>query len=142
MSGTGESVHLGPECRICPLCQAIALLRQVRPDTVEQLATALTELVTTLRLLAAGLLPDVAAAAAGAPARASADPAPDPAPDSVPDPASDPVPEPASDRASASAVEPDEHADCGPQDAEAFGAAGSARRARVEHVMQWIDITD
>jgi len=129
-SGAGESVPLGPECRICPLCQAMALLRQVRPETVDQLATAVTDLVAMVRVLAAGLIPDLAGAGVAPESRPAA------GRDSRPD--ADPRPAPAAEHP----VDPDGHGDSGPQDAEAFGAAGSARRAGDEHVMQWIEITD
>ncbi len=92
--------HADAECRICPLCQALALLRQVRPETVDQLATAMTELLGVVRDLVAGRLPD--------------------------GPRAGPV---GGER------------DVG-QDAGSSGAAGSARHARVDRVVQWIDISD
>jgi hypothetical protein len=41
--------HAGPECRVCPICQAIAVLRQVRPEVVEHLSAAAVELSAALR---------------------------------------------------------------------------------------------
>ena len=37
------------ECQVCPLCQAIAALRQVRPETVEHLLDAAASVVAALR---------------------------------------------------------------------------------------------
>jgi hypothetical protein len=39
-------------CRVCPLCQGIALLRSVRPETVDRLADFATAVAGTLRDLA------------------------------------------------------------------------------------------
>jgi hypothetical protein len=44
--------HDAPECRICPVCQLLAALRQVRPEAVEHLIRASTELAAALRDLA------------------------------------------------------------------------------------------
>lgn len=41
--------HTGPECRVCPVCRGLAALRQVRPEAVEHLAAAMTELARALR---------------------------------------------------------------------------------------------
>ena len=38
-----------PECTACPLCQAVAALRQVRPETVQHLLDAAGSLVAALR---------------------------------------------------------------------------------------------
>jgi hypothetical protein len=49
----GLGAHLGAgasECRICPLCQLIGLLRQNRPDIVEHLDAAAGSLLAALRL--------------------------------------------------------------------------------------------
>ena len=40
-------------CRLCPVCQGIALLRTVRPETVERLADVAAALSGTLRDIAA-----------------------------------------------------------------------------------------
>jgi hypothetical protein len=48
---TGE--HDGPECRICPVCQLLSALRQVRPEAVEHLVRASAEFGAALRDLAA-----------------------------------------------------------------------------------------
>jgi hypothetical protein len=37
------------ECQICPVCQGIAALRQVRPETVEHLLDAAASLVAAFR---------------------------------------------------------------------------------------------
>ncbi|HEY5336249.1 MAG TPA: DUF5304 family protein [Mycobacteriales bacterium] len=41
--------HDTAECRICPLCQAIRAVRGLRPEVVEHLAAATTELTAALR---------------------------------------------------------------------------------------------
>ncbi len=41
--------HEGPQCRVCPVCQGIAAARRVRPDAVERVADALSELAAALR---------------------------------------------------------------------------------------------
>ena len=45
-----EHVATGaPECTVCPLCQGVALLRQVQPETVEHLLDAAASMVAALR---------------------------------------------------------------------------------------------
>ena len=47
-----DSEHLatgGAECQICPLCQGIALLRQVKPETAEHLLDAAASIVAAMR---------------------------------------------------------------------------------------------
>lgn len=41
--------HDTAECRICPLCQAIHAVRGLRPEVVDHLAAATTELAAALR---------------------------------------------------------------------------------------------
>ncbi len=38
-----------PECTVCPLCQVLRAVRGVRPEVVDHLAGATTELVAALR---------------------------------------------------------------------------------------------
>lgn len=38
-----------PECTVCPVCQGISAVRQVRPETVEHLLDAAASLVAALR---------------------------------------------------------------------------------------------
>jgi len=46
----GEHLSTGaPECTVCPLCQGVAALRQVTPETVEHLLDAAASLVAALR---------------------------------------------------------------------------------------------
>ena len=69
----------GPECQWCPVCQLISLARHARPETVEQLTSAATGLLGSLR----GLI-DAAtdsARAAAAQARAEGNNAGEAAPD-------------------------------------------------------------
>ncbi len=47
-----DSEHLSTgasECQICPVCQAVAALRQVRPETVEHLLDAAASFVAALK---------------------------------------------------------------------------------------------
>lgn len=45
----GEHLATGSvECQVCPLCQAVAALRQVRPETVQHLLDAGAALVAAL----------------------------------------------------------------------------------------------
>jgi adenine-specific DNA glycosylase len=50
----GEDAGVGaraPECQFCPFCQALAALREARPEAVEHLVRAGTELVLAVRAL-------------------------------------------------------------------------------------------
>ena len=50
-----DSEHLAtgsPECRVCPVCQAVGALRHVRPEAVEHLLDAAASLVAALRATA------------------------------------------------------------------------------------------
>ena len=62
-----------PECQICPFCQALAALRQARPEAVEHLVKAGAEL-----LLAARALLEGAAEPGGSPAPGRRRPRPGP----------------------------------------------------------------
>lgn len=60
--GAGACSHCGSEgadtsksCRLCPLCQGIALLRSVRPETMDQLADLASAVTECLRDVAAQL---------------------------------------------------------------------------------------
>ena len=47
-----DSEHLatgGAECQVCPVCQGIALLRQVKPETAEHLLDAAASFVAALK---------------------------------------------------------------------------------------------
>jgi hypothetical protein len=39
----------GAECQVCPMCQGIALLRHVKPETAEHLLDAAASLVAALK---------------------------------------------------------------------------------------------
>lgn len=43
--------HAGSECRVCPVCQLVSLLRQTRPDVLEHLVGAAGELAAAVRLV-------------------------------------------------------------------------------------------
>lgn len=46
----GEHLATGAtECLVCPLCQAVSALRQVKPETVEHLLDAAASFVAALR---------------------------------------------------------------------------------------------
>ena len=46
----GEHLATGaPECTVCPVCQGVSLLRQVKPETVEHLLDAAASMVAALR---------------------------------------------------------------------------------------------
>lgn len=57
---TRSGVHLdgvatgAPECSVCPVCQAISALRQVKPETVEHLLDAAASFVAALRTAVGG----------------------------------------------------------------------------------------
>ena len=57
-----------PECKFCPLCQAMAALRSARPEAVEHLLKAGTELLLAARALLEGAAEPPAEPGAG-PAR-------------------------------------------------------------------------
>lgn len=42
--------HTGPECRVCPVCQAIAVVRQTRPEILDHLVNAAGEVAAAVRL--------------------------------------------------------------------------------------------
>ena len=41
--------HTGPECRICPFCQGLAMVRGANPELFEHLTDAAGALLLTLR---------------------------------------------------------------------------------------------
>lgn len=46
----GEHLANGsPECSVCPLCQVVGAVRQVRPETVEHLLDAVASVAAALR---------------------------------------------------------------------------------------------
>jgi hypothetical protein len=49
----GNSAGTAVSCKMCPLCQGIALLRSIRPETVDRLADLASALAATLRDAAA-----------------------------------------------------------------------------------------
>ena len=56
---TGEHIATGSaECRLCPLCQLISLVRDTNPAVVEHLATAAESLIAALRAALQGQHPD------------------------------------------------------------------------------------
>jgi hypothetical protein len=53
-SDDGGAVGPAPECTVCPLCAALAALREARPEAVEHLAKAGAELLLAARALLDG----------------------------------------------------------------------------------------
>jgi hypothetical protein len=41
--------HAGPECRVCPFCQVLSLVRGAQPDVFDHVAEAAAGLLTALR---------------------------------------------------------------------------------------------
>jgi hypothetical protein len=39
------ALHAGPECRVCPVCQVLALVRNAQPELFEHLAEAASSLL-------------------------------------------------------------------------------------------------
>ncbi|SEP16816.1 hypothetical protein [Trujillonella endophytica] len=70
--GAAHAGNRGGDCRWCPLCQAVAVLRGERPEVTAALADALTAAAAALRALAAEPPP------ADPPSRADGDERPGP----------------------------------------------------------------
>jgi putative component of membrane protein insertase Oxa1/YidC/SpoIIIJ protein YidD len=45
------SGHGGPECRSCPVCQLISVIRNTRPEVLEHLAAAVGEVAAAVRVV-------------------------------------------------------------------------------------------
>ncbi|HEU4398920.1 MAG TPA: hypothetical protein VFU54_13930 [Actinomycetota bacterium] len=60
MTHDDDAPHAGTaaECVACPLCAGLAALRQARPEAVEHLVKAGTELLLAARALLEGAAPD------------------------------------------------------------------------------------
>jgi hypothetical protein len=43
--------HTGPECKVCPLCQGLALVRGAQPEVFEHLTEAATALMAAARAM-------------------------------------------------------------------------------------------
>lgn len=67
--GTSPAAGEAIACQLCPVCQGIALLRAVRPETVERLADLAGALSGVLRDIAAERAERAGRAGQGAPAR-------------------------------------------------------------------------
>ena len=62
----GEHLATGsPECSVCPICQAVHAMRQVKPETVEHLLDAAASVVAALL---STLLPTAPGGGTGGPA--------------------------------------------------------------------------
>jgi hypothetical protein len=60
----GEGAGTAEACRLCPLCQGIAMLRSVRPETMDQLADLASAVTECLRDVAVQLRASSTAATA------------------------------------------------------------------------------
>lgn len=58
LEGTTEGMGHSPECSVCPVCQAVRLLRSTRPEVVEHLGDAASSFLSALAGLLAGDQPD------------------------------------------------------------------------------------
>ena len=70
--GEWASTHLAtdePQCQLCPLCQAIAALRESKPEVAEHLTIAAVSLVAAARAFLEGI--PMAPGRASAPAHAA-----------------------------------------------------------------------
>jgi hypothetical protein len=52
--GPLSSMGEGTECQVCPLCQAIALVRRTQPETYAHLVDAATSVAAALRTVVQG----------------------------------------------------------------------------------------
>jgi len=43
--------HQGPECKVCPICQGLSLIRTMKPEVVDHLADAATSLAAAFTAL-------------------------------------------------------------------------------------------
>ena len=41
--------HTGPECKVCPFCQVVSVVRRVEPDVVEKVTEAAVALLVALK---------------------------------------------------------------------------------------------
>lgn len=41
--------HVGPECRVCPFCQVLSVVRTAQPELFEQVSSAVVSLTAALR---------------------------------------------------------------------------------------------
>jgi len=110
--------HTGAECRRCPVCRVMATLRELRPEVLEHLSLAATEMLAAVREFAATVPAPSAAAPGSPPGSPSGVPATYAGPD----------------------AEPDAEPDAGP-DAELVPRP-TARRTSNRPVVQHIEITD
>jgi len=62
----GERVDTAVTCRLCPLCRGVALLRSVRPETVDLLADLAVSIAASLRDVATRARAADSASSAGA----------------------------------------------------------------------------
>ena len=113
--------HTGAECRRCPVCRVMATLRELRPEVLEHLSLAATEMLAAVREFAATV----------------------PAPSTAPGPPSGP-PSGAPAGHAGPAARPDAEADAGSDAGPDGGPAPrpTVRRASTRPAVQHIEITD
>ena len=61
LESSAEGMGHSPECAVCPICQAVRLLRNTRPEVAEHLSDAATSFLSAL----AAMVPGDAEAAPG-----------------------------------------------------------------------------
>lgn len=54
LESSAEGMGHSPECAVCPICQAVRLLRHTRPEVIEHLSDAATSFLSALAGLVAG----------------------------------------------------------------------------------------
>ena len=65
LAGSADAATGAEECRYCPLCRAVAVLRGERPEVTERLADAVTAAAGALTAVAEALVRPPATPAAG-----------------------------------------------------------------------------
>ncbi|HSV41363.1 MAG TPA: hypothetical protein VLI04_21550 [Nocardioidaceae bacterium] len=65
--GIGDHVGHGPDCKFCPVCQVINVVRETSPEVKQHLAVAANSLLQAMQGLLATQVPDSAQARRSAP---------------------------------------------------------------------------
>ncbi|HEV2888973.1 MAG TPA: hypothetical protein VGX28_01210 [Frankiaceae bacterium] len=48
-AAVAQAGHTGPECRVCPFCQALSVVRNAQPEVFEHLVTAADAFAAAVR---------------------------------------------------------------------------------------------
>ena len=65
--GLGDHIGHGPDCKFCPVCQVINVVRETSPEVKQHLAVAANSLLQAMQGMLATQVPDSAAARRTAP---------------------------------------------------------------------------